>query len=167
VAVLIPPEAVLHLEERVDVPRAALPDLRWVAPGRWHVTVEFLGECGRHEADRQVVRWSERAARVPAFDVSIVGSGAFPQAWRARVLYAGLRTDDAWRRLAGDGQVPHVTLARTRQPQDLTGLVDSLATYAGPAWRVEQIALMASYLRGSSDRGPRYEPVEVFDLDSG
>jgi RNA 2',3'-cyclic 3'-phosphodiesterase len=156
---------VLHLDERVDVPRSALPDLRWVPAGRWHITLEFLGECGRHEADRQLARWSRRAARVGPFDLSLAGAGAFPRAWKARVLYAGVRTDsDAWRRLAVASQVPHVTLARTRQTQDLTGLVDCLSTYSGPAWRVEQVALMASYLRGSGDRGPRYEPVEMLEL---
>jgi 2'-5' RNA ligase len=100
--------------------------------------------------------------------MSLAGAGAFPRAWKARVLYAGVRTDsDAWRRLAVADQVPHVTLARTRQTQDLTGVVESMATYTGPAWRVEQIAMMASYLRGSGDRGPRYEPVEMLELGPG
>jgi 2'-5' RNA ligase len=156
-----------HLDERVDVSRSALPELRWVPAGRWHVTVEFLGACGRHESERQRVRWSERSARGFPFEVTVAGSGAFPHPWKARVLYAGVRVDqEGWRRLAGDDSVPHVTLARTRQPLDLTGLVESLSTYSGPTWRVEQIALMASYLRRSGERGPRYEPVELFDLGS-
>jgi 2'-5' RNA ligase len=159
---------VLHLDERVDVTRSALPGLRWVPAARWHITLEFLGECGRHEADRQLARWSRRAARVGPFDMSLAGAGAFPRAWKARVLYAGVHTDpDAWGRLAVAGQVPHVTLARTRQTQDLTDVIESLATYTGPAWRVDQIAMMASYLRGSGDRGPRYEPVETLQLGPG
>jgi 2'-5' RNA ligase len=156
-----------HLDERVDISRSALPELRWVPAARWHVTLEFLGECGRHESERQRVRWSERAARGSPFELTVTGSGAFPHPWKARVLYAGVDVDqEGWRRLAGGDSLPHVTLARTRQPLDLTGLVESLSTYSGPTWRVEQIAMMASYLRRSGRGGPRYEPVEVFDLGS-
>jgi hypothetical protein len=32
---------------------------------------------------------------------------------------------------------------------------------------VDQIAMMASYQRGSGDRGPRYEPVETLELGRG
>jgi RNA 2',3'-cyclic 3'-phosphodiesterase len=156
-----------HLDERVDISRSALPELRWVPAGRWHITLEFLGECGRHELERQLARWSERAARGSPFEVTVTGSGAFPHPWKARVLYAGADVaEEVWRPLAGEDSLPHVTLARTRSPLDLTGLVDSLSTYSGPTWRVEQIAMMASHLRRSGDRGPRYEPVELFDLGS-
>jgi 2'-5' RNA ligase len=97
--------------------------------------------------------------------MSIAGAGAFPHNWSARVLFAGIRADElAWRRLAAEAQLPHVTLARTRPARDLTGLVESLSTYAGPDWRVEEIALMVSHLRRAGDRGPRYEPLEIFSL---
>jgi RNA 2',3'-cyclic 3'-phosphodiesterase len=168
VAIQLPPDVEAHLDERVDVARAALPELRWVPGGRWHITLEFLGECGAHEADRQRLRWEKRTARSSPFDMSIAASGAFPHPWRARVLFAGVRTDeDRWRRLAAYDQVPHVTLARTRQSQDLTGIVDSLSSYEGPTWRVDQIAMMVSHLRRAGERGPRYEPVEFFPLGRG
>jgi 2'-5' RNA ligase len=154
-----------HLQERVDAARSSLPELRWVPPSRWHVTVEFLGECGRHEADRQSARWAARAGLGSAFDASIAAAGAFPHTWRARVLYAGVADESGGlARLTGDEQVPHLTLARTRQPGDLTGVVESLSEYRGPTWRVEQIALVQSHLRGPGQRGPRYEPLEYFTL---
>jgi RNA 2',3'-cyclic 3'-phosphodiesterase len=98
----------------------------------------------------------------------IVGGGAFPHAWRAKVLWAGVEVDpDAWRRLAGFEQQPHVTVARTRGWADATGLVDSLATYAGPSWTASEIVLMESHLRGSGDRGPRHEVIESYRLGRG
>jgi RNA 2',3'-cyclic 3'-phosphodiesterase len=98
----------------------------------------------------------------------LVGGGAFPHPWRAKVLWAGVDVDaDAWRRLAGYQQAPHVTVARTRGWADVTGLVDSLSAYEGPSWTASEICLMESHLRGSGERGPRHEVVEAFRLGQG
>jgi 2'-5' RNA ligase len=98
----------------------------------------------------------------------VLGGGAFPHAWRAKVLWAGIEVDaDAWRKLAGFEQQPHVTVARTRGWADVTGLVDSLSTYAGPPWTASEICLMESHLRGSGERGPRHEVIETYRLGRG
>jgi 2'-5' RNA ligase len=136
-----------------------------VSAARWHLTFEFLGSCGRHEHERQSQRWSRRAARVEPFEISLAAAGAFPHAWNAKVLWVGLGGDVAsFGRLAAYGQAPHLTLARSREPADLTGLIDELTSYAGPAWTVSEIALVESHLRSAGDRGPRYEPLEFFSL---
>jgi 2'-5' RNA ligase len=174
-AILLPADVEAHLDEHVDAVRGAHPELRWVAPSRWHVTLEFLGECGPHEVARQVERWARRAARVEPFELSLTGAGAFPKTWQARVLWTGLAGGvDAWRKLAGYQQEPHMTLARTRQRADLTGVVHELASYEGPAWSVTEIALVESRLPGkgggksgpgkNQSRGPRYQPLEYFPL---
>jgi 2'-5' RNA ligase len=167
-ALLLPPEVVSHLDEHIDGVRTAHPHLRWAHPSRWHVTLEFLGECGRHEVDRQLRRWEVRAFRSPALRLHLSGAGTFPKAWMARVLWAGLAGDiEAWRRLAGYQQDPHVTLARTRQRADLTNLVAELGRYTGPVWTATEIALMESHLRPGGASGPRYEALEVFPLGAG
>jgi 2'-5' RNA ligase len=163
-ALLLPDEVVAHLEEHTDGVRTAHPHLRWIHPARWHVTLEFLGECGPHEVDRQLGRWSRRAARSPRLHLQLRGTGTFPgKAWMARVLWTGLAGDlERWSRLAGFQQEPHVTIARTRERTDLTNLVAELATYAGPEWTADELALVESHLRPSS--GPRYQPLERFEL---
>lgn len=172
-AILLPSEVVQHLDEHVDGVRTARPDLRWVSPSRWHVTLEFMGECGPREVARQTERWERRAHRSAPMQLSLAGAGAFPHAWNARVLWTGLGGDvAAWRKLAGFEQDPHLTLARTRVQTDLTGLVDELARYQGPVWQVEEITLVESRLPGkasgsgrrSAQRGPRYRPLEHFRL---
>ncbi len=159
-ALLLPEDVVAHLDEHIDGVRTAHPHLRWVHPRRWHLTLEFLGECGRHEVDRQVRRWSVRAGRCPPLNLRLRGAGTFPEkAWVARVLWAGLAGDlDAWNKLAGYRQESHVTLARTRERTDLTNLVSEMGSYAGPWWRAEDVVLMESHL----GRGARYVPVETF-----
>lgn len=166
VAAFLPSEAEQHLVEHLDGLRTAHPELRWVRPSRWHLTLEFLGTCGPHEQERQRQRWARRAARAEPFDVRLAGSGAFPHAWNARVLWIGLGGDvAAFGRVAAYGQAAHLTLARTREAGDVTGVVDELGSYEGPSWTVTEIALVESHLRASGDRGPRYEPLERFALD--
>jgi 2'-5' RNA ligase len=165
VAVTLPAEIEAHLDDYVDVARSATDALRWVPSSRWHITVEFLGECGRHEADRQLARWTDRARRCTPLEVAVAGAGTFPQSWRARVLWAGVTVDpQAWRRLAGAEQQPHVTLARTREATDLAGVVASLSNYCGPSWNATEVVIMESHLRASGERGPRYEPLEYLPL---
>jgi RNA 2',3'-cyclic 3'-phosphodiesterase len=95
----------------------------------------------------------------------VASGGAFPHAWRAKVLWAGVDVDaDAWRRLAGYEQQPHITVARTRGWADVTGLVDSLSAYEGPSWTATEICLIESHLRGSGERGPRHEVLESYRL---
>jgi RNA 2',3'-cyclic 3'-phosphodiesterase len=68
--------------------------------------------------------------------------------------------------IAVDGQRfrPHVTLARIGQPTEASSWVRLLDGYAGPRWRADRIALVASHL-GEGPRGrPRYETVQEFEL---
>jgi 2'-5' RNA ligase len=167
VAITLPAEVESHLADHLDPLRAAHPELRWMPSSRWHLTLEFLGDCGPHEFERQLSRWTVRARRVGPLRLSLTAGGAFPKTWRARVFWAGVCVDpESWRRLAHHEQQAHVTVARTRELADLTGVVDGLASYTGPAWTAEDVALVQSHLRGSSDRGPRYEILERFPLGS-
>ncbi|RYJ01515.1 MAG: RNA 2',3'-cyclic phosphodiesterase, partial [Actinomycetales bacterium] len=122
-------------------------------------------------------------AKRTAFDTAITGGGAFPDAGRARVIWAGLDLDEAARteidRLATgcraaagragvpvDGQRfrPHVTVARLGRPAEVSRWVQLLDGYRGPRWTAGRITLVASYL-GEGPRGrPRYESVEEFPL---
>lgn len=164
-AAFLPSEVEQHLVEHIDGLRTAHPELRWVASSRWHLTFEFLGSCGPHEQERQRLRWARRAARCEPFDVALAAAGAFPHSWNARVLWIGLGGDtEGFGRLAAFGQAAHLTLARTREVSDVTGLVDELGSYVGPTWTVSEIALVESHLRAAGDRGPRYEPLEHIQL---
>ncbi len=168
VAVPLPVDVQQHLDEHIDAIRGAHAELRWVPPARWHLTCEFLGRCGPHEEERQVRRWAARAARSHPLRLRVSGAGTFPRKqWMARVLWMGLDGDLAgWGRLAGEEQDAHLTVARARERQDLTGVVDELGGYTGPWWTATHIELVRSHLRGGDSRGPRYEPLEAFPLGS-
>ena len=162
-ALMLPVEVSAHLDEHLDGLRTARPDLRWQQPVKWHLTLEFLGECGPREVDRQLERWERRARRGHPFELRLAGAGTFGKPFAARVLWAGLDGDlDGWRAIAAFDQQPHVTLARSRERIDLTGPVLELERYAGPSWTADRLALVQSHLQGGA--GSRYEPLEFFAL---
>ncbi|MGA8246855.1 MAG: RNA 2',3'-cyclic phosphodiesterase, partial [Nocardioides sp.] len=93
VALRPPSDAVEHLDEFLDVRRAAA-GFRWAAADQFHVTLAFLAEVPDRALDDLVTRLARAAARRTAFAAAIAGGGAFPNAARARVVWAGLDLDD-------------------------------------------------------------------------
>ena len=182
VAVVPPQEAVDHLEGFLE-PRRAAAAFRWATPEQLHVTLAFLATVEDRHLDELVERLGRAAARRTAFETRVAGGGAFPDAGRARVVWAGLELDEQARteldRMATGARAsasrtgipvegkrfrPHITLARLGRPEEVSNWVRLLDAYAGPPWTVDRLTLVASYL-GEGPRGrPRYEVVEELGL---
>lgn len=185
VALVPPVAAVEHLDAFLDVRREAA-QFRWASVEQFHVTLAFLAEVEERRLDDLAERLTRAAVKRTSFGTRIAGGGAFPNVARARVLWAGLDLDEAGRTeldrlatgcraaaaragIAVDGQRfrPHLTVARLRTPVEVSDWVKLLDGYAGPAWSVDRVTLVASYL-GEGPRGrPRYVNVEHFTLAPG
>ena len=182
VALVPPAEAVEHLDAFLDVRRSA-GDFRWADAAQLHVTLAFLAAVPDRCLDDLVERLGRAAARRTPVTTRIAGGGAFPDAGRARVLWAGLDLDAAGRTevdrmatgaraaasgagIAVDGQRfrPHVTVARMRQPGEVSDWVRLLDSYAGPTWPIDQLSLIASDLGEGARKRPRYELVDTFPV---
>lgn len=184
VAVVPPQAALAELDRAVAPARQAAPALRWTGPQSWHLTLAFLGEVPEPVLPALAGRLARAAARHPPQQLAIAGCGAFPAPRRARVLWAGVQADaaalaalagsvSAGARRAGapppggtpaGGRRPyraHLTLARCREPADLSGLTDGLAGLAGTAWTAVSVALIRSHLSGGP---PRYEQLGCWPL---
>jgi 2'-5' RNA ligase len=183
VAVVPPPPVLADLGAAVDGVRER-PDVdaryRWSLPDQWHLTLAFLGEvpdATRTDLERRLAR---AATRCPPLRLWVEGGGGFGSARRARVLWAGVQGDlKPLRALAGsvaaaarrvgldvrEGRFrAHLTLARLREPTDVSTAVESLSTYAGPSWVAERVELVASFLGQGEGRRSRYETVASWPL---
>jgi 2'-5' RNA ligase len=185
-AALVPPESALEdLDEFLEVRREAGP-FRWTQADQVHVTLAFLADVAERSLDELVERLGRAAGRRTPFETAIAGGGAFPNAARARVLWAGLALDEAGRTelsrlatgaraaavksgIAVDGQRfrPHLTVARLGRPQEVTRWVRLLDAYRGPTWTASSITLVQSHLGEGPRNRPRYEVVEELPLGSG
>ena len=183
VAVVPPARALEHLEDFLLARRDAEPGFRWTTPEQWHLTLAFMADVAERRLDDMVDRLTRAAARRRPFSVVVTGGGAFPNVARAKVIYAGVQTDDvelgrlatgaraavgrAGAEVSGGRFRPHVTIARTGRPVEATRWVRVLDTYRGPRWQAEEICLIASYLGEGVRRRPRYDVVETFTLGRG
>ncbi|MGB8769404.1 MAG: RNA 2',3'-cyclic phosphodiesterase [Candidatus Korobacteraceae bacterium] len=120
--------------------RQLAPDVRWVAPETFHVTLQFLGETKKLEEVQRALR-SVRGAPV---ELSFRNAGFFPSPKSPRVFWVGIATDERLQELADSvGNAlqplgcqrdagpfrPHLTLARagSGRPRPVPGEHDAPA----------------------------------------
>jgi RNA 2',3'-cyclic 3'-phosphodiesterase len=172
------PQARRHLADVVAPLRTQHDELRWTDPDAWHLTLAFLGHVDESILPALTERLGRAARRHPVLHLAFAGAGAFGSRRRARVLWVGLSGDrEPLRRLAGSVQAaarragiatedrsyrPHLTLARTRMPIDMTSAVAALAAYQGPSWTATEVVLMQSHL----GKQTRYEALRRWSLRS-
>lgn len=180
---LVPPESVVEDLEEFLAPRRAAGSFRWATREQFHVTLAFLEQVADRQLDELVERLERAAKRRTPFTTRIAGGGAFPNAGRARVIWAGLGLDDTGEvelpRLATGARAaanragvavggqrfrPHVTVARLGRPQEVSNWVRLLDAYDGPPWPADRVELVASYLGEGPRNRPRYETVAQLTL---
>jgi RNA 2',3'-cyclic 3'-phosphodiesterase len=176
VAIVLPPAVVAELGAQTIGLRPAWSGLRWASPDAWHLTLAFLGEVPEGVLPGLGERLERAARRHQAQELAVRGGGAFPSAARARVVWAGIRADEAaLRKLAasvaagarragapppdeGRRYRPHITLARLRDPADVRPLAAELAGLSGTAWTAADIHLIRSHQPGAAPGSrPRYQ----------
>jgi 2'-5' RNA ligase len=175
IAVDVPQAVVLAIAAAIEPWREAFPNVRWVPPANWHITLKFLGAT---PADR--VSWVEEsvggiASAHRRATVGVRGLGAFPSVERARVLWAGVDDLEAGLdELVTDLETglapefrkemrrfhPHLTVARSEPPVRLPVRFANTPVAMEP-FSVERAVLYRSRLRGGVTT---YEPLGSFPL---
>ena len=173
VAVEVPERVRTALAEAVEPLRQRFPRARWVPPQNQHVTVKFLGSTYPRLVEWVTETVADVALDRPSFATRVEGLGAFPNARKARVLWAGL--DDAGGRLEGlaadldealareftpekRGFTPHLTVARF---DPSVGLDPREIRYESEPFEIDRIVVFRSHLRRPA---PVYEPLATFAL---
>jgi 2'-5' RNA ligase len=112
-----------QITEFRDRMRPFAPDIRWVGPETFHITVQFLGETKRLED----IQHALLGVRGQPIELSFRNAGFFPSPRSPRVFWVGIEADQALQALVNSiGQTlqplgferdagpfkPHLTLAR-------------------------------------------------------
>lgn len=156
--------------------QAATPGLRWIAPDNWHFTLQFLGDTEEASVAPLQDALRRAAARHAPFDIALAGTGAFPRAEHARVVWVGVSVGGApLSELAVDvareteplGFVPevrafqpHLTVARLKRPASVERTLAAI-TFAAVSQSVREVVLYRSHLAQS---GARYEALARIPL---
>ena len=123
VALDIDPEIRRRIAEFRDKLQPYAPDVRWVGPETFHITLQFLGETAKLD-EIQTALQTVSGAAVP---LSVHGTGFFPNPRSPRVFWVGIESDEKLQQLANSVGAaleplgfrrdagpftPHLTLAR-------------------------------------------------------
>jgi len=155
--------------------RTGLPGARWQNEEQLHLTLRFIGEVDRPEAED--IAAALRAVDGPAPDVALNGVGAFDHRGTVNALWAGVVRNDALKQLHGrieralarvgiapDARAfhPHVTVARFgRHAPDVTPFLAAHAAFASDAARIDHMLLFESRL---GREGAHYDAVARYPL---
>jgi 2'-5' RNA ligase len=151
-------------------PWSATPDLRWVRPENWHVTLAFLGSVPDDEHDelvsalRSIGPLASRCTATLGPETSVLGTRVLcVPVTGLDELASAVRESTAPFNRSPEGDEPfvgHLTLARARRgrsvPRVLTGL------HVSSAWPVSEIRLVSST---TGAQGPEYSPTAFVALD--
>ena len=153
-----------------------LPGARWVPTDNFHLTLRFIGEASRLQAEE--IDYALAALRGRSFSFSLSGLGWFEKNGRANMLYAGVERNEDLARLQGKVEtallrvglmpekrkfIPHVTLARMDQPVSvaLASFVQANNLYRSVPIRADNVTLFSSFLGKDS---PTYTPEAEYAL---
>ena len=169
-----------------DQMRVFAPDVRWVGPETFHVTLQFLGETKKLD---DVSRALQDVKCAPIY-LSFRGSGFFPNSKAPRVFWVGIEGDEHLQRLATEvadatrplgfetdatSFMPHLTLARSgsgrlrpapgeRAAPGLQRVRDAIEKMLSPDFGTMTAHQFFLYESRLSPTGARYEKREAYPL---
>ncbi len=157
VAIALPEE----LRQRLAALQHGLPGARWVAPENLHLTLCFIGEVDRRQA--QDLDAALAAIRGPRFSLSLAGLGYFGTETKLRSIWVGIDPCETLKRLqAKVAQAPrhadiaqssskfrpHVTLGRfkAKTGERHADFISRHALFRAAPFAVEDFVLFSSFL---------------------
>ena len=172
VGIAIPPE----IGERLWALTGGVKGARWLPPETYHLTLRFIGEAGRPQAEELDAML--RTIEAPAFELALAGVNYFGTASRPRVLWAGVdpslplhqlarKVDRAARQAEfprdDRAYTPHVTIARLHDTSlvEAMAYVQQKALFRAPPFTVEHFTLFESR-QGKAE--PAYIPLADYPM---
>jgi 2'-5' RNA ligase len=163
-------DRLLRLQDQLG---RAGPGVKWTPPANLHLTLLFLGEVEQLEVVSICRVVQQRARKHAPFSLDVAGLGAFPNARRPKILWAGITDGVAELRALHkdleDGLLdlgcyrredreytPHLTLGRLSQDdraEDWGSILAKHADWQGGTTPVDEVLVMASEMRKG---GPEY-----------
>jgi 2'-5' RNA ligase len=149
--------------------------IRWLRkPENLHVTIKFLGDIAAARLDALGDALDAALSDLPPFGLSLRGLGAFPSARQAKIVFAGVQSDDAVRSVTAVARIVdavaadfgvepdqrpftgHVTIGRSKEPVDLRAPLGSWSDRGFGAVQVDEVHVYESQLAGDGDEGSTY-----------
>ena len=165
-----------EVKEQLSELSCNLPGARWVPEDNFHLTLRFIGEANRLQAEE--IDHALASLRGRGFLFSLSGLGWFEKNGRVNTLYAGVERNENLARLQAKVETalhriglapdrrrftPHVTLARMDMlvTPTLTSFVQTNNLYRSEPIRADNVTLFSSFL---GKEKPTYTPEAEYAL---
>ena len=184
----IPDSVRAAISRYIDGVRNFAPDVTWVRPESFHVTLKFIGEQKPEQVEQ--LKQSLTIVKGTPFDIGFHDVGFFPNGKRPRVFWVGIHASDALPNLASgvDHAValtgvllethpykPHLTLSRSgsgrpraghadRPDSKLARLADRLKSLPQPDFGTMTAREFYLYESKLSPKGAQYTKLHAFPL---
>ncbi len=149
------------LRQRLAVLAGGIPGARWVPADNFHMTLRFIGEVPKHQAEEIDIALA--SLRTRRFSLVLAGVGTFAKGGRDTQLWVGVernpqldhlqaKIETALQRVGLEPErrrfAPHVTLARldNAAPAKLAGFVQAHNLFRSEPVQVEHFCLFSSLL---------------------
>jgi 2'-5' RNA ligase len=144
IAVQLNDELKTGIGELIKLLKKTGADVKWIKPENLHITLKFLGNIEEDQTGLIASRISDISLKHTNFDITLTGTGAFPDYRRARVIWIGIRDhnhllrvvhdiEDAMEREGFDRErrpfSPHITIGRVRSTRGIDKLTAELVKY--------------------------------------
>jgi 2'-5' RNA ligase len=168
-------ENLMRVEEDL---KQAHADIKLVERENLHFTVKFLGEIPEsavEEIDKRM-----RTLTLQRMEVGVRGLGAFPDARRPRVVWAGVSPPDLASISSSGKQVidalegigesdergfhPHITVARVRSPRNLEALAFVIRERSAKEFGSSSITALKLKSSSLTPNGPTYRDIKEYNL---
>ena len=178
-----PPENILQEISRLQdkLKREISGRLSWTRPQGQHLTLKFFGDISRDDINSISAAVQKRVVAEQTLSLKIENLGVFPDARRPRVLWCGITGDverliNLQKKLDSDFATlgfpaedrpftAHLTLARIKDPRDITGMSEALkkyGTFTAGEFTSDKLFLFQSNL---SSQGAVYTKLAEFALN--
>jgi 2'-5' RNA ligase len=179
IAIELPEEVKSALSRLQDKLKESAVDIRWVKPDNIHLTLKFLGDIDDKNIGNIVQQLEGACAKYSFFELAVSGIGVFPNVRSPRVMWAGLKYEDAFAGFHGEIEnglasigyeregrrfSPHLTLGRFRSFKGKASVSERIELHKNDrlgSIGVRTISLMESKL---SPSGASYSRVKEIAL---
>lgn len=166
----------LLLRQRLTLLQGGIGGARWTERENFHITLTFIGNVDENMAE--AVDEALQAVKVPPFSLSLKGADFFEKGGVPNVLWVGVSQSEVLHRLKDKidralyaarvpfenrKYVPHVTLARLRNPAEarVAAFIQEHSLFATENFSVEEFTL---YRTHETKNGSAYEALMEYPL---
>ena len=182
-AIALPETIHKRIEDVQGDLKSSHADVRWVSPGKIHLTLKFFGNI-EETVIEPIVKAVEGPARaVSPFPLKVKGIGTFPHWKSPRVIWIGLidegdnlvplqkQVEAELQRIGFDPEgrafQPHLTLGRVNSARGKEALVQAMERYREEEFGEFEVPKVVLFKSDLKPTGPIYTPLREVGLGIG